>query len=81
MSLHQAEFWSCEPESGGKSDLSVTAENILWKESTCKDLFLVLAEQRRGKEPSSLRRGFGTASMSGIEFNSLQLKKTKLFKV
>lgn len=51
------------------TDLSVTAENVWLKESVCKDLFLIPAEQRRGKEPSSLRRGFGTASMSGIDIN------------
>lgn len=71
MSLHQAEFWSCEPEPADNSDFSLAAGNVLLKESICKDFFLVLAGQRRGKEPSSLRRGFGTASMSGIGINHI----------
>lgn len=40
MSLHQAEFWSCEPESGGKSDLSVTAEISCGKNRLARIYFL-----------------------------------------
>lgn len=72
MSLSQPEVCSCEPQSGDNSGLPVAVGNILLKGFICKDLFLVLAEQRRGKEPSSPRRGFGTASTSGTGINYIQ---------
>lgn len=68
MNLYQLEFgWACELHSDDNNDLSVTVKTVLLKELIAKDLFLVLAEQRREKELSFLKRGFGTASMSGID--------------
>jgi len=59
--------WSCELHSGDNTDLSVTVKIISLKDFIVKALFLVLAEQRREKEHSFRKHGFGTASMSGID--------------